>query len=141
MTSICFVIAIILAFWGGMINEETAPSLLSGYNTMDEEKKKKVNFKGIAKIYNAVFYTIAALLVLIGSLSYFFENGKLWGTLFILTITWGFIPLFFLGKKYDPNTYSKWQYAINYIVLAFLFFSGLAMTIMIYMDIGDFNIE
>ena len=99
MTSICFVIAIILAFWGGMINEETAPSLLSGYNTMDDEKKKKVNFKGIAKIYNAVFYTIAALLVLIGSLSYFFENGKLWGTLFILTITWGFIPLFFLGKK------------------------------------------
>lgn len=141
MTSICFVIAIILAFWGGMINEETAPSLLSGYNTMSDEKKKKINFKGVAKIYNAVFYTIAALLVLIGSLSYFFENGKLWGTLFILTITWGFIPLFFLGKKYDTNTYSRWQYIINYIVLAFLFFSGLVMTIMIYMDIGDFNIE
>lgn len=132
MLTACLVIAFILAFWGGMITEETAPSLLTGYNTMSDEKKKNVDFKGIAKIYNQLFYGIAIALVIIGVLSYFFENEKLWGALLCITVTWGFIPLFFLGKKYDPNVYPKWQYAINYTVLAFLFFGGTLITIGIY---------
>lgn len=132
MTSICFVIAIILAFWGGMITEDTAPSLLSGYNTMSNEKKNNVNFKEIAKIYNRLFYNIAIVLVIIGVLSYFFENENLWGALLAIIVCWGFIPLFFVGKKYDLNTYSKKQKIFNYIMMTFLFLGGLFMAFSIY---------
>jgi len=141
MLTPCLVIAFILAFWGGMITEETAPSLLSGYNTMSDEKKKNVDFKGIAKIYNRLFYSIATILVVIGILSYFFENENLWGALLAITSCWGFIPLFFLGNKYDTNTYSNWQKIINYIVLAFLFFGGILIAIEIYTHEGSLIIE
>lgn len=127
MLTICLVIAFILAFWGGMITEETAPSLLSGYSTMSDEKKKNVDFKGIAKIYNRLFYTIAAALVVIGILSYFFENENLWHALFAITVCWGFIPLFFVGKKYDTNIYPKWQKLLNYIILTLLFLGGIIL--------------
>lgn len=141
MLTACLVIAFILAFWGCMITEDTAPSLLSGYNTMSDEKKKNVNFKGVAKIYNIVFYSIAGALVIIGILSYFFENDNLWAALLPLVVLWGLIPLFFLGKKYDTNTYPKWQYAINYIVLAFLFFGGIFIAIEMYTHEGSLLIN
>lgn len=141
MLTPCLVIAFILAFWGGMITEETAPSLLSGYNTMSDEKKKNINFKGIAKIYNIVFYSIAAVLVVIGILSYFFENNNLWAALLSITVTWGLLPLFFIGKKYDPNTYPKWQIALNYTVMLFLFFCGLTLAIAAYLHEGSFLID
>lgn len=141
MLTACLVCAFILVFWGGMITEETASSLLSGYNTMSDEKKKNVDFKGIAKIYNRLFYTIAAALVVIGILSYFFENEKLWGALFAITVCWGFIPLFFVGKKYDTNTYPRWQKLLNYFVLAALFFGGIIIAYMVYTHEGSLLIE
>lgn len=141
MLTACLVIAFILAFWGGMITEETAPSLLSGYNTLSDEKKKNVNFKEIAKIYNRLFYSIAAILVVIGVLSYFFENDNLWGALLSLTVCWGFVPLFFVGKKYDTNTYPRWQKLLNYFVLAALFFGGIIIAYMVYTHEGSLLIE
>jgi len=141
MLTPCLVIAFIIFFIGGMVTEETAPGLLSGYNTMSDEKKKNVDFKGIAKVFQTVFFSIALILVAIGILSYFFENENFWAALLTLTCTWGFIPLFFLGKKYDLNTYSKWQYAINYFVLAFLFLLGLFLAIGVYTHEGTFLIE
>lgn len=141
MLTPCLVIAFIIAFMGSLVTQETAPSLLTGYNTMSDDKKKNINFKGIAKVYRIVFYSISSILVVIGVLSYFFKNENLWAVLLTLTCTWGFIPLFFLGKKYDPNTYSKWQYAINYFVLAFLFLLGLFIAIGVYTHEETFLIE
>jgi len=133
--------AFIFCFIGGILNEESAPSLLSGYNTMSDEKKQKVNFKGIIFNFKRVFYTIAVLLVAIGVLSYFIENDNLWASLLSLTITWGLIPLFFLGKKYNTNTYSKWQYAINYFVILFLFSLGFFIVYTIYNPEGSLKIN
>lgn len=59
MLTACLVCAFIMAFWGGILNEENASSLLSGYNTMSDEKKKNVDFKGVTKIYKKVFYGVA----------------------------------------------------------------------------------
>ena len=133
MLTASLVCAGILAFWAGIINEENASSLLSGYNTMSDKKKKNVDFKGIAQLYRKVFYAIAAVLALIGILSYFFENERLWTALLILTMAWGLLPLFFLGKQYDPNTYSKTQRILNYFVMCLLFFGGFALATMFYL--------
>lgn len=82
-----------------ILNEESLKSLFSGYNTISDEKKKNVDFKKIAKIYQKVFYTVVALLALIGILSYFFENENLWLALLVLTFRWGLLPFIFLRKK------------------------------------------
>ena len=141
MLTPCLVIAFIIAFMGSLVTEETAPSLLTGYNTMSDDKKKNINFKGIAKVYRTIFYSIAFILIVIGALSYFFENENLWAALLTLTCTWGFIPLFFLSKKYDPNSYPKWKYVINYLVLAFLFLLGLFLAFGAFTHEGTFLIE
>lgn len=137
----CLVSAFVLVFWGGMITEETAPSLLSGYNTMSDEKKKNVDFNGIAKIYNRVFYGIAIALTIIGILSYFFKNDNLWAALLSIIGTWGLLPLFFLGKKYDTNFYSKWQILLNYFLMLFLIVLGLVVAISVYHHEGSLVIE
>lgn len=132
MIAPAFISAFIMAFVASITTEQSAPSLLSGYNTMSDEKKKNVNFKELVKIYQKVFYTIAALLTLIGILSYFFENENLWMALFILTVCWGLLPLFFLGKKYDTNTYKNWQKYLNYFIMCLLFFGGFLLSYFIY---------
>lgn len=137
----CLISAFVLVFWGGMITEETAPSLLSGYNTMSDEKKKNVDFNGIAKIYNRVFYGIAIALTIIGILSYFFKNDNLWAALLSIIGTWGLLPLFFLGKKYDTNIYSKWQILLNYFLMLFLIVLGLVVAISVYHHEGSLVIE
>mgnify|MGYP003483681783 FL=1 len=141
MLTPCLVSAFIMVFVGGILTEETAPSMLSGYNTMSDEKKKNVDFKAIVKTFQKVFYGIALALTIIGILSYFFENDNLWGALLALTITWGFIPLFFVGKNYDRNIYSKWQIYFNYLIMLFLIVLGLVVAISVYYPEESFLIE
>jgi len=141
MLTPCLVGAFIMVFIGGILTEETAPSMLSGYNTMSDDKKKNVDFKAIVKSFQKVFYGIAIALTIIGILSYFFENENLWGALLALTITWGLLPLFFVGKNYDRNIYSKWQIYFNYFIMLFLIGLGLVIAISVYNHEGSFLIE
>lgn len=141
MLTPCLVGAFIMVFIGGILTEETAPSMLSGYNTMSDEKKKNVDFKAIVKTFQKVFYGIAIALTIIGILSYFFENEKLWGALLAITITWGLLPLFFVGKNYDRNIYSRWQIYFNYFIMLFLIVLGLVIAISVYNHEGSFIIE
>jgi len=141
MLTPCLVGAFIMVFIGGILTEETAPSMLSGYNTMSDEKKKNVDFKAIVKTFQKVFYGIAIALTIIGILSYFFENKKLWGALLAITITWGLLPLFFVGKNYDRNIYSRWQIYFNYFIMLFLIVLGLVIAISVYNHEGSFIIE
>lgn len=133
----CLVIAFIMLFIGGIVTEDSAPSLLSGYNTMSDEKKKNVDFKAIVKIFHKVFYGIAIALTIIGLLSYLIENDNLWGALISITLTWGLLPLFFVCKNYDRNIYSKWQIYLNYFVMLFLIILGLVIAISVYHHEGS----
>jgi len=137
----CLVFAFIMLFVGSITTEESAPDLLSGYNTMSDEKKKNVDFKAIVKIFRIVFYGIAIALTFIGILSYFFENDNLWAALASIVGTWGFLPLFFNRKKHDANIYSKWQIVINYFVILFLIVLGLVNAISVYQHEGSLLIE
>jgi len=126
-----------MLFIGGIVTEDSAPSLLSGYNTMSDEKKKNVDFKAIVKIFHKVFYGIAIALTIIGLLSYLIENDNLWGALISITLTWGLLPLFFVCKNYDRNIYSKWQIYLNYFVMLFLIILGLVIAISVYHHEGS----
>jgi len=141
MLTPCLVGAFIMVFIGGILTEETAPSMLSGYNTMSDEKKKNVDFKAIVKTFQKVFYGIAIALTIIGILSYFFENEKLWGSLLAITITWRLLPLFFVGKNYDRNIYSRWQIYFNYFIMLFLIVLGLVIAISVYQHEGSLLID
>lgn len=141
MLTPCLVMAFIMVFIGGIVNEESAPSMLSGYNTMSDEKKKNVDFKAIVKIFHKVFYGIAIALTIIGVLSYFFKNDNIWAALLSITVTWGLLPLFFIGKKYDTNIYSKWQIYFNYFIMLFLITLGIVIAISVYHHEGSFIIE
>lgn len=127
-----FIIAFILCFFASILNEESAQSLLSGYNTMSDERKKKVNFKEIAKIHKKVFYGIALFLVLTTLINLIIKNDKFLFICYSLSLSWGFIPLFFMGKEFDKNVYKTWEKWLQRIALAFLFFGGLLLSIIIY---------
>jgi len=134
MLKISLICAGIMAFWASVINEESAQSILSGYNTMSEEKKKNVDFKGIAKLYRTVFFSIAAAMLIISVLSYFFANESLWIALLILVFCWGLLPLFFLTKKYDTNSYSKPQLIVNYSVMILMCVGGFVIAFLFFID-------
>lgn len=141
MLTPCLVFSFIMVFIGGIVTEESAPNLLSGYNTMSDEKKKNVDFKAIVKIFHKVFYGIAISLTIIGILSFFIENNNLWAAVASIIGTWGFLPLFFIGKKYDTNVYSKWQIYFNYLVMLFLIILGLVIAISVYNHQGSLVID
>lgn len=127
-----FIIAFILCFFTSLLNEENAGSLLSGYNTMSDERKKNVDFKGIVKIHKIVFYSISAYLVIISLINLFVDNLKFMFIAMALGLSWGFIPLFFLGSNHDKNIYKTWEIWFQRFMLAFLFFGGLIVSYFIY---------
>lgn len=127
-----FIIAFILCFFTSLLNEENAGSLLSGYNTMSDERKNNVNFKGIVKIHKIVFYSISAYLVVVSLINLFVDNLKFIFIAMTLGLSWGFIPLFFLGSNYDRNIYKTWEIWFQRFMLAFLFFGGLIACYFIY---------
>lgn len=127
-----FIIAFILCFFTSLLNEENAGSLLSGYNTMSDERKKNVNFKGIVKIHKIVFYSTSAYLVIISLINLFIDNLKFMFIAMALGLSWGFIPLFFLGSNHDKNIYKTWELWFQRFMLAFLFFGGLIVSYFIF---------
>jgi len=127
-----FIIAFILCFFTSLLNEENAGSLLSGYNTMSDERKKNVNFKGIVKIHKIVFYSTSAYLVIISLINLFIDNLKFMFIAMALGLSWGFIPLFFLGSNHDKNIYKTWEIWFQRFMLAFLFFGGLIVSYFIF---------
>lgn len=128
-----FIIAFIMALIASLLNEENAGSLLAGYNTMTDDKKKNVDFKGIVKLHHIVFYSIAAVLTIANLLVFFIDNEKLVPIAIILSISWGLIPLFIFGKKYDKNQYKSWQKGFQIFMIALLFLGGLLLSYFIYM--------
>ena len=127
-----FIIAFILCFFTSLLNEENAGSLLSGYNTMSDERKKNVDFKEIVKIHKIVFYSISAYLVVVSLINLFVDNLKFMFIAMTLGLSWGFIPLFFLGSTYDKNVYKPWELWFQRFMIIFLFLGGLFVTYLLY---------
>lgn len=103
----CLVIAFILCFIAAVLNEENAPSLISGINTMPVEKHKNIDFKGLVRHFKRSTYTLSAALVFIAFLEIWVKDERLLAILITIVTTIGMLHLMFFGGKYDKNPVNK----------------------------------
>ena len=93
---------IILAIIGLLIKYKKAYWLISGYNTMSEEKKKNVDIEGLAWFMSNVCFVIAAI-ILVASVSIALGITALSVIVFALLLPVIFYTLI-NTQKYDGNT-------------------------------------
>ena len=90
-----------LMFIGWGIHNKQWHGLISGYNTMSEEEKKKVDISGLAKSLSYMTYVLGVLLILLGvtiQFNYFSVLPVV--TLLIIVIPIGFL---FYSKRFYPK--------------------------------------
>jgi phosphoglycerol transferase MdoB-like AlkP superfamily enzyme len=71
--------------------------LISGYNTMSEEKKARFDIKRYARIFGIVFYTMGIAIITITLVFYFFRLDQTYFIWYILAIILS--GIFFLNVK------------------------------------------
>lgn len=125
-------LAFCLTFVAGVLNEENADSLLAGYNTMSDEKKKKVNFKGLTRLFKQTFYTMAGLVAVLSLFELIVEDEKILIILIILISCFGLSSFMVRSKRYDSNSYKKWETAIQYSVILFLIAGGIVLSFLLW---------
>lgn len=77
--------------------------LISGYNTMDEDEKKRVNIKAVARLIGFMCYGIAIIFLMIGTIDWLGLNFPV-EPLFVLLLALVVVTLW-RAQKYDGNIY------------------------------------
>lgn len=126
------VLAFCFTFIAGILNEENADSLMAGYNTMSDEKKKKVDFKGLTHLFKQTFYTMAVLIAVLSLLQLIVEEERILIVCIILISSFGPASLMIRSKKYDSNSYKKWEMAIQYSVISILVAGGIVLSFLLW---------
>lgn len=93
---------LILVMLGVMVKYYKAYWLISGYNTMSQEKKKNVDVEGLAKFIGNMCFIMAGIM-LIATVFFMVEKEALGGIVIALMIPVS-ILIIFKGQKYDGNT-------------------------------------
>jgi hypothetical protein len=93
---IIFVSALYYAI-GHFINKENSKYLLSGYNTMSDEKRKKIDIDGYLKIFKPFFKNQALYSFFAFQLFHFFYDNKV--SLIIWCIYISTAPLYLVIKS------------------------------------------
>ena len=93
---IIFVAAVFYAI-GSFTNEENAKYLLSGYNTMSEEKRKNFDIKGYLKIFKPFFKKQALYSIIVYQLFSFLYEPKT--ALILWCIYISIAPLYLILKS------------------------------------------
>ena len=106
MNSIIFIVIllpiILLVTFGLLIKYKKAYWLISGYNTMPAEKKKKVDAEGLGRLMANMCFTMAAIFTA-AALLMFLEKMTLAGLAFALILP-VIIYTLVSAQKYDGNT-------------------------------------
>jgi len=126
------VLAFCFTFIAGILNEENAYSLLAGYNTMNDEKKKKVDFKGLTLLFKQTFYTMAVLIAVLSLLQLIVEDERILIISIILISSFGLSFLMIRSKRYDSNLYKKWEMAMQYSVILLLIAGGITISFLLW---------
>jgi hypothetical protein len=92
--------AIFLAV-GFVITEKNAKHLLSGYNTMSEQERKKVDIKGFLLFFRRFHIFLAATVFVIGFLLHNFVDENFAGLFLIFFPLLAYGYLIWKGKKYS----------------------------------------
>ena len=93
---VIFVSAVYYAI-GYYINEENSKYLLSGYNTMSEDERKRFDIEGYLKIFKPFFKNQALYSFFGFQLFYFLYDDKL--SLIIYSIYISIVPLYIVFKS------------------------------------------
>lgn len=126
------VLAFCFTFIAGILNEENADSLLAGYNTMNDEKKKKVDFKGLTLLFKQTFYTMAVLIAVLSLLQLIVEDERILIISIVLISSFGLSFLMIRSKRYDSNLYKKWEMAMQYSVILLLIAGGITISFLLW---------
>lgn len=127
-----FVMAFCFTFIAGILNEENADSLMAGYNTMSDEKKKKVDFKGLTRLYKQTFYTMAVLIAVLSLFHFIVDDQRILIISIVLTCSSGLSFLMIRSKRYDANSYKKWETVMQYLILLLLIAGGVLISYFIW---------
>ena len=126
------VLAFCFTFIAGILNEENADTLMAGYNTMSDERKKKVDFKGLTLLFKQTFYTMAVLIAVLSLLQLVVEEERILIVSIILISSFGPASLMIRSKQYDSNSYKKWEMPIQYSVISILVAGGIVLSFLLW---------
>lgn len=115
-----FIKAFVFIFIAGITNNENADSLLAGYNTMSDEKKKNVDFKSIVRKLKQTMYTAAVLLIMVGLLNFVIDNQKIIVLAYLNITVIACVYLLMGTQKFDTNHYSFWEKLLPQCIVVFL---------------------
>ena len=132
--------AFILCFIASILNEENAPYMISGVNTMPKEKHKNIDFKGLVIHFKRCMYTLSGVLVLLGIADLFIADQRIGMAIFILLFCFGMVYFIFFGRKYDKNPVTIWHTVSYWFLLAFLIGGGFLLCyIILQLPIEELN--
>jgi hypothetical protein len=98
-----FVTGLLLAISGVYIVQAKAYHLISGYNTMPPEKKKKVNIEMVAIAVRNAFFLLCILLIIIPILTELLDINQVKILLLIVShfvVIISLVIILYKGKKY-----------------------------------------
>lgn len=131
MLTISLITAFILCFIASILNEENAPYMISGINTMPKEKHKNIDFKGLVVHFKHSMYTLSGILVVLGIVDLFIEDPRIGMAIFVLIFCFGIVYFILFGKKYDKNPVTIWNSILYWLLFVFLVGGGFFLSYII----------
>lgn len=105
MDAIIIITAITLILLGFLV--KTAPNLIAGYNTMQKEKKRNVDIKGLSSLIRNIFISIGVLMITVYYFLIWLEFDFIAELSFIFILIIGVIIILIKAQKYDHNKKKK----------------------------------
>lgn len=124
MITVAVICSFILCFIASMLNNENADSLISGLNTMSDQKKKNFDIPGYVRLFKKVHYAMAACLLIAGILSHLLFGYEVFVRVGIFIFSSFYLYLFYAGAKYNRNEL-KLSDKITAFIMYALFITGI----------------
>ncbi|WP_448607435.1 DUF3784 domain-containing protein [Paenimyroides ceti] len=114
------ILAIIFVVLGTILTTKNADSLLSGYNTMSDEKRRNIEIEQLIPFLNRSFKTIGLIILITGTFAYFIKNEKLYISALALFPIISAIIILLYSKKYNKNIPTRFEKVMSIMVLIIL---------------------
>jgi hypothetical protein len=111
---------------GFIVNEKNAKYLLSGYNTMSEEDRKKVDLKKFIPYFRKFHIILGVTFFLFGAALTYFISKNAGGIFLTVYPILAYIYFIVNSSKYAKGLNSKWnKFGIAVLIATFVFVVGL----------------
>ncbi len=103
------ILSIIFIALGFIVTEDNAKYLLSGYNTMSEEQRKKVNIKAYIPYFRKFHILLGFSVLVFGVISDYFFGEAMSGSFLVLYIVMAYIYFIVMSSKFSKDGMTKWD--------------------------------